>query len=103
MDQTALDGLGEFVDSDRTVMLGIVPSTAPTQPPSVDQLIERAVTLTDRIGFPRRFLAERVGVTPACGLAGATSEWARIAIELAQKTVDALSADPEVISGRRAP
>ena len=72
-------------------MLGIVPSTSPERPPSARELAETAAKLTDRLGFPRRFLAERIGVTPACGLAGATPEWARTAIELAQKIADAVS------------
>ena len=97
LDQTSLDGLGEFVDSGRTVMLGIVPSTSPERTPSAEQLAEAAAKITDRLGFPRRFLAERIGVTPACGLAGATPEWARAAIELAQKSADAIAEDPEAI------
>ena len=40
LDQTSLDGLGEFVDSGRTVMLGIVPSTSPERTPSAEQLTE---------------------------------------------------------------
>ena len=78
-------------------MLGIVPTTAPERS-AVGRPAGRngCEALTDRLGFPRQLLAERIGVTPACGLAGATPEWARIAVELAQKTADAL-ADPEVI------
>ncbi|HZQ33975.1 MAG TPA: methionine synthase [Mycobacterium sp.] len=91
-----LDGIGEFVDSGRTVMLGVVPPTASGKPLSAGQLAESTAALTDRLGFPRRLLAERVGITPACGLAEATPEWARTAVELAQKTADAL-ADPEAV------
>jgi hypothetical protein len=36
-------------------------------------------------------------VAPACGLAGATPEWARTAIELAQKVAAAIADDPEAI------
>ena len=78
-------------------MLGIVPSTSPERRPSAEQLAATAAALTDRLGFPRRFLAERIGVTPACGLAGATPEWARTAVELAQKTADPLAQDPEAM------
>ncbi|MGE5694064.1 MAG: methionine synthase, partial [Candidatus Sericytochromatia bacterium] len=60
------------------------------------QLAQEAAALTDRLGLPRRVLGERIGVTPACGLAGATPEWARAAIELVQKTADAL-VDPGAI------
>ncbi|MBO0677311.1 methionine synthase [Mycolicibacterium sp. S2-37] len=92
-----LDGIGEFVESGRTVVLGIVPSAAPAARPSVEQVAEAATTLTDRLGFPRSVLRERIGVTPACGLAAATPEWARIAVELAQRTADAFADDPDAI------
>ena len=97
LDQRSLDGMGEFVDSGGTAVLGIVPSTPPERRPSAEQLATSAVALTDRLGFPRRFLAERIGVAPACGVAGATPEWARAAAELAQKTADALADDPDAI------
>ena len=93
VDQSSLDGMGEFVDSGATAVLGIVPTTAPERRPSAEQLAETVAALTDRLGFPRQLLAERIGVTPACGLAGATPEWARIAVELAQETADVLARD----------
>ncbi len=92
-----LDGIGEFVESGRTVLLGVVPSTAPAVPPSSEDVAKAAVAVTDRLGFARPVLRERIGVTPACGLAGATAEWARIAIELAQKAADAFADDPDSI------
>jgi hypothetical protein len=93
----ALDGLGEFVDSGRTLMLGVLPSTAPEPAPSTEQLALMAAALTDRLGFARALLSERFGVTPACGLAGATPEWARTAVELTQKVADAFADDPDAI------
>jgi methionine synthase II (cobalamin-independent) len=92
-----LDGIGEFVDSGRTVLLGVIGATTPERPPSADELATRAVSITDRLGFARSLLRERIGVTPACGLAGATPEWARKAIELTQKTADAIADDPDAI------
>jgi methionine synthase II (cobalamin-independent) len=92
-----LDGVGDFVDSGRTVMLGVVSSTAPSVRPSVEEIAKAAVGVTDRLGFARSELRERIGITPACGLAGATPQWARTAIELAQKVADAFAEDPEAI------
>ncbi len=40
---------------------------------------------------------DRIGITPACGLSGATEEWARIAIGLVQKAADGVETDPEGI------
>ncbi|OBG52329.1 hypothetical protein A5670_02340 [Mycolicibacterium fortuitum] len=37
------------------------------------------------------------GITPSCGLAGATAQWARTAVELTQKAADAFAEDPEAI------
>ena len=92
-----LDGIGEFVESGRTVQLGVVPSTAPAARPSFEEVAKAAVAITDRLGFARSLLREQIGVTPACGLAGATPEWARIAIELAQKAADGFADDPDAI------
>ncbi|MHC9296430.1 methionine synthase [Mycobacterium sp. LTG2003] len=92
-----LDGVGEFVDSGRTVLLGVVPATAPERKPSSEEIAKAAVTLIDRLGFSRAVLRDRIGITPACGLAGATPQWARTAIELAQKAADAFAEDPDAI------
>ena len=92
-----LDGVGEFVESDRTVLLGVVPSTAPVARPAAEEIAKAAVAVTDRLGFARSVLRERIGITPACGLAAATPQWARTAIELAQQAADAFADDPEAI------
>ena len=91
------DGLAEFIDADRTVLLGVVPATAPPHPPSVEQVAAAAAAVTDRIGFPRSVLVERVGISPACGLAGATAQWARAAAGLAYKAREGLAADPTAV------
>jgi methionine synthase II (cobalamin-independent) len=92
-----LDGVGEFVESGRTVLLGVVPSTAPEHRPSAEQTAGSVVELTDRLGFPRAVLPERIGITPTCGLAGAAVQWARAALELAQTAADAVADDPAAI------
>ncbi|MCP9274358.1 uroporphyrinogen decarboxylase/cobalamine-independent methonine synthase family protein [Mycolicibacterium arenosum] len=90
-----LDGIGEFVDSGRVVLLGVVPAAAPERHPSVDEVAKAVSSLTDRLGFERSVLQNRIGVTPACGLSGATPEWARAAVELAQKVADRFAQDPD--------
>ncbi|MDG9678203.1 methionine synthase [Micromonospora sp. DH14] len=76
---TDLDPLGEALDAG----LGLLAGAAPTRPPSAGgaptsaQIADRVRQLWDRLGFPRRQLAEQVVVTPACGLAGATPQYAR--------------------------
>jgi len=92
-----LDGVGDFVDSGRTVMLGVVASTAPEVRPSAEEVAKAAAAVTDRLGFARSVARQRIGITPACGLAGATPQWARTAVELAQKAADAFADDPDAI------
>jgi methionine synthase II (cobalamin-independent) len=92
-----LDGVGEFVESGRTVMLGVLSTTTPDRHPSAEEVATSVAALTDRLGFPRAVLPERIGVTPACGLAGATLKWARTAIEITQKAADAIADDPAAI------
>ncbi|GGO30162.1 methionine synthase [Micromonospora parathelypteridis] len=76
---TELDPLGEAIDAG----LGLLAGAAPTRPPSAGgaptsaQVADRVRQLWDRLGFPRRQLAEQVVVTPACGLAGASEQYAR--------------------------
>ncbi|MGC4793516.1 methionine synthase [Micromonospora saelicesensis] len=76
---TKLDPLGEAIDAG----LGLLAGAAPTRPPSAGgaptsaQIADRVRQVWDRLGFPRRQLAEQVVITPACGLAGATPEYAR--------------------------
>ena len=92
-----LDGIGEFLESRRTVLLGAVPGTPPAARPGPDQIAATVAAVTDRLGFARAVLRERIGVTPACGLAAATPTWARTAMEVAQRVADAMAEDPEGI------
>jgi methionine synthase II (cobalamin-independent) len=88
--ESDIEGLGEFVDSGRTVVLGLLPVVAPEHPPSAEDVAAAAARITDRLGFPRSVLGDRVGISPSCGLAGATDAWARTAIGLAQRASDNL-------------
>lgn len=92
-----LDGIAAFVESGRTVMLGVVPATPPATWPSAEEMATAIVAVTDRLGFARSALRDRIGVTPACGLATATQQWARTAIELARKAAEAFASDPDAI------
>jgi methionine synthase II (cobalamin-independent) len=96
--QTAdFDGIAEFVESGRTVMLGVVPASAPAQRPSVEEIAAATVAITDRLPFARSQLRDRIGITPACGLAGTTPEWARTAIKLARRAAEVFAEEPDAI------
>jgi 5-methyltetrahydropteroyltriglutamate--homocysteine methyltransferase len=92
-----LDGIAAFIDSGRAVMLGVVDANAPERPPAVEEVAAAVVAVTDRLGFDRSVLRDRIGVTPACGLAGATPQWARTAIGLAHRAAELFAEDPDAI------
>jgi len=75
-----------------------VPTSAPNRRPSAEEVAGAVVAVTDRLGFTRSALRDRIGVTPACGLAPASQQWARTAIELVRKAAEAFNTDPEAIT-----
>ncbi|NUR29776.1 MAG: methionine synthase [Catenulispora sp.] len=82
--------LGEAIEAGVGLMLGVVPALDPARAPSVNQLLDKVLSLT-RLGFSVQQLAEATTITPTCGLAGATPPWARQALVLAHRTADALA------------
>jgi methionine synthase II (cobalamin-independent) len=65
-----LDVLAGAVEAGAELWLGCLP-TASGQVPGVDQVRTRVLRLADRLGVGDR-LADRLVLTPACGLAGHT-------------------------------
>ncbi|MFC0450696.1 methionine synthase [Rhodococcus jostii] len=90
-----LDGIGELLDAGKELALGLVPTVAPAVPATWRELARPAVTLIDRLGFPRTTLRTQVAVTPACGLAGADGSWSREALKLCAEVSSAFTDDPE--------
>ena len=90
------DALGELVEAGRELWLGLVPSLGPGAAPSVNELAAPGRELWHRLGFPPEQLGESVVVTPSCGLAGASSGWARTALGLCRRVAQALTESPEV-------
>lgn len=86
LDDRALDGLGGFIDAGRSAVLGLLPAVAPVQAPSADDVAGAAAAVTDRLGFPRSVLAAQIGISPSCGLAGATEDWARAVTALTERS-----------------
>ncbi len=114
----ALDALGEIWDAGTPLLLGLVPSLPPQRPdaaaepgrpapdadadpdvvdapPALRALARRAFDLADRLGFDRTRLADLAVPTPTCGLAGATPERARRAMELSRELGRAFVDPPE--------
>ncbi len=89
------DDLGEAWDAGVFMFLGLVPGTEPRERQSLRAAAEPALRLVDRLGFPRSILASRTVVTPACGLAGASTGWARAALNQVRELGKAFVEPPE--------
>lgn len=76
---TDLDELGEALDAGMGLLAGAVPTVA-RRAPSSKEVADRIRRLWRQLTFPMPRLAEQVVVTPACGLAGASYEYAREAL-----------------------
>ncbi len=87
----AYDELGSTLEKGHLVMLGAVPSTAPSGWPSDRELTERVLRLLDMLGFDAEDAGDRLVITPSCGLAGAGSDWARQAYTLSSRLARNLS------------
>jgi methionine synthase II (cobalamin-independent) len=74
-----LDPLGGALDAGLGLIAGAVDTRAPVdgRPPSSAQAASRIREVWGKLGFPADRLPEQVVVSPACGLAGTTWEYAR--------------------------
>ncbi len=77
-----LDTFAEVLESGRTAVLGVVPSTDPEAAPSDARITERVQRWLDMLGLDQEVVGERLVVSPTCGLAGATPGWAARAVRL---------------------
>jgi methionine synthase II (cobalamin-independent) len=64
------------------VFLGVVPAVAPTAAPTVRAAADRALRLLDMLGHDPEDVGDQLVLTPACGLAGATSSYAGTVLRL---------------------
>jgi len=86
-----LDELAAALEAGQRVVLGVVPSTDPLEHvPNEGQVTEGVLRWTDMLGLDLDQIGDRLVLTPACGLAGASPAWARTALELLQKAADNL-------------
>jgi methionine synthase II (cobalamin-independent) len=99
-----LDAFAEALEAGERVALGVVPSTAPAagraadpaaDGPSETAVTERVLRTLDILGLDPDGVSERLVLTPTCGLAGATSAWARRATDLCRTVARNLSTTRE--------
>lgn len=75
------DALAESLEAGLPVALGVVPTSEPAVSPGEKEYVERVQRWLDMLGVDPAEVADRLVVTPACGLAGASGGWARRALE----------------------
>jgi methionine synthase II (cobalamin-independent) len=75
------DGLAATLEAGERVLLGIVPSLDPATAPTEKSVAEKALRWLDMLGLEP---TDRLVLTPGCGLAGASPQWARRALSLLQ-------------------
>ncbi|MFB8246923.1 methionine synthase [Streptomyces sp. NPDC055952] len=88
------DAIGEAVEGGTRLFAGVVPSAeGPLSDPAGSVMGVR--TLWRRLGLSPGLLAEAVTVTPACGLAGASPQYARAALAHCARAARSLADNPE--------
>jgi len=88
------DTIGEAVEGGTRLFAGVVPGTdGPLSDPAGSVMGVR--TLWRRLGLQPGLLAEAVTVTPSCGLAGASPDYARKALAHCVRAARSLADNPE--------
>lgn len=85
------DHLAEALEAGDTVALGVVPGTDPAVAPTDTQVTESVLRWLDMLGLDPAEVGERLVLTPACGLAGASPAYARTALGLLRASAGHLS------------
>lgn len=88
------DDLGEAVEGGTVILAGVVPSTD-TGLSDPAGSVQGVRTLWRRLGLDPELLGRRVLVTPTCGLAGASPDYAKRALSLSVKAAQSLVDNPE--------
>lgn len=86
------DTLAEALEAGDAVALGVVPTLAPATAPTDAALVETVLRWLDMVGLDVADVGDRLAVTPACGLAGATPGWAQQATRLSRQVAERLQA-----------
>jgi hypothetical protein len=87
------DRIGEAIEAGTSLFLGVVPGVD-ARLPDVGVVAKPALELWRRLGFAPESLARQVVLTPACGLAGASPDYARAALRRCRDATRVLREDP---------
>lgn len=93
LSSAAYDDLGAWVDNDRGVWLGVVPTAEPDVAPMETEVTQAVLGCWSRLGHSRIETLPPTIVTPTCGLAATTPSWARRALGLCAAVARNLSVE----------
>lgn len=82
--------IAELVEAGVGLYAGVVPSLDPATAVKYQDIVDSILTLR-RVGLSARQLADVVTVTPSCGMAGASPQWASRAQQLCMDAARALA------------
>jgi methionine synthase II (cobalamin-independent) len=88
------DTLAAAVEGGLELWAGVLPALGPGVPPSPREAVEPLRRLWRDLALAPELLAERTVLTPACGLAGASTGWATTAMRLIRQAAKVLAEDP---------
>jgi methionine synthase II (cobalamin-independent) len=89
-DVPKVDALGEYLDGGGRLIAGVVPSLGHPRPGVGKEAADRVLALWNRLGFNPELLPRQVSVATTCGMAGASPEWARFAMEASREAAERL-------------
>ncbi|NYD42539.1 methionine synthase [Nocardioides panaciterrulae] len=85
------DELAEALESGESVVLGVLPATDPADPPTDAAVTERVLRWLEMLGLDPATTGDSLLLSPACGLAGASTAWSRRALALVRAAAGHLS------------
>jgi methionine synthase II (cobalamin-independent) len=88
--ESVYDDIASMLEGGGELWLGVIPALDSVPVPTDRQLVETVQRRAEDVGFDPAALDDRLVVTPACGLAGASPQWARRALRLARSVSSAL-------------
>ena len=85
------DQAAEALEAGETLALGVVPSVDPAEVPTDTQVTESVIRWLEMVGLDPEVVGDRLVLTPACGLAGASPGWAKESLTLLSAAAHHLS------------
>jgi methionine synthase II (cobalamin-independent) len=85
------DQVAEALEAGESVALGVVPALDPAVFPSDAGVVETTMRWLEMLGLDPEAVGDRLVLSPACGLAGASAAWSRAALSVTAKAAASLS------------